>query len=101
MDYKDTLGSASETHDDNNQIVDSDDDGTNWGNLAAESSQSTSGTKRKRNWPSKGRYGGAAKRKKSNSPKKWKAGRKAAGAKKTPAKAKRTLGKINCLFSIV
>lgn len=101
MDYKDTLADTSACRDALNQIVDSDDDGTNWSNLAAESSQqSASGTKRKRNWPSKGRYGGATKRKKSNSPKKRKVVRKAAGAKKTPAKAKRALGKKNCLFHL-
>lgn len=102
MDYKETLANtASSSNSGNNQILDSDDDGTNWESLAAESSQSTSGTKRKRNWPSKGRYGAAAKRKKSNSPMKRKTARKPAGAKKTPAKAKKTLGKKFTILLVV
>lgn len=99
MDYKDALEAGSSAHGDNNRIVESDfeDDGTNWGSLAAKSSQSTSaGGKRKRNWASKGRYGSAAKRKKTGSPKKRKTVRK--GAKKTPAKAKRTLGERNLVL---
>lgn len=96
MDYQDSMeaagAAASVSHSGSNQIGDSDgDDGTNWGRLAAESSQSGSGAKRKRTWPSKGRYGGA-KRKKSNSPKKRKIVRKVTGSKKTPAKAKKALG---------
>lgn len=99
MEYKETVVATSSSHNDNNRIVDSDDDGTNWESLAVESSQTGSGAKRKRNWASKGRYGGSAKRKKANSPKKRKAARKPAGTKKTPAK--RALGKITGLFSIV
>ncbi|KAJ6647364.1 Bloom syndrome protein like [Pseudolycoriella hygida] len=87
MDYKDSLGTASGSHEDTNQTVDSEDDGTNWGNLAAQSSQSASGAKAKRKWPSKARYG-AAKRRKTNSPRKRKTARKPAGSKKTPAKSK-------------
>lgn len=96
MDYRDTLGpSGSGSNDGHNQIVDSDDDGTNWEMLAAQSSQSGSGTKRKRAWPSRGRNGGAAKRKKSNSPRKRKVVRK---AKKTPVKSKRNLGKLSIVY---
>lgn len=101
MDYKETLGAAGPSSSgENNRVDDSDDDGTNWGRLATESSQATQsgGAKRKRHWPSKGRYGAATKRKKSNTPMKRKTVRKTTGAKKTPAKARKTLGKKKFSF---